>query len=314
MLQKAVFYPELTQGPKNCGEAYWLRARDGVRLRAAIWRRKDKVKGSILLLPGRFGYVERFGRVAKTFHDQGFTTLALEWRSQGLSDRSIKDRQKGHVRSFSDYQHDIVAMFAAAECLNLPKPWHLVAISMGGCVALRAAIKGLPVSSIAFLVPMWGIKLSFWKRAAAWPVCGLAQFAGFGGLYAPGESSEPYVLNTQFENNNLTHDKDNYNFWITQARAAPELAIGGPTCNWVYQSLVECKSLSKQESPKMRCMTLSAELDDLVDNDAIKDRMSRWPNSEFFMMKNARHDVLSEVPDVRAEVIGKLTNFFSRTD
>lgn len=260
---------------------------------------------------GRFGYIERYGRVAQSFADKGFSTAVIDWRSQGLSDRMASDPNAGHIQFFSDYQKDVAAMMEVVEELDMPKPYYLVGVSMGACIGFRAMLDGLPVAAAAFISPMWGIKMSAAQRIAAWPLSWAAKALGQGHRYVPGESSDIYVLETAFEDNNLTHNADMYDYWVKQAEKAPELQIGGPTMAWLYEALAECRALSSIASPSTPCITFCGELDRLVDNDSIKARMAKWPNGEFSMIRNAKHDVLTEIPEIGGDVMSQVFEFFS---
>ena len=151
------------------------------------------------------------------------------------------------------------------------------------------------------------------QRIAAWPLSWAAQKIGKGHIYVPGESGEIYMLTTPFEKNNLTRNSDMYEYWVDQAKAVPNLQIGGPSMAWLYQGLSECRNLSKMRSPDIPCITFCGELDELVDNLAIKDRMERWPNGTFEVIKNAKHDVLTEIPEIGGEVMNQIVEFFSGT-
>lgn len=308
-MEQAHFFSEIADGPPN-GAAYWVRSDDNLRLRVGAWQPTAQSKGTAFLFLGRFGYIERYGRVAKQFAEKGIATIVPDWRSQGLSDRLTDDPKVGHVSNFLDYQSDVRATLEVAETLNLPKPWYLVGISMGACIGLRSILDGLPVSAAAFISPMWGIKLTRMQRAAAWPITWAAQALNLGHRYVPGENSEIYVLTTPYEENCLTHNGDMYQYWVEQAKAAPDLQIGGPSMAWLYQSLLECRRLSQEASPDIPCLTLCGELDELVDNEAIKDRMKRWPNSEFEIIKRAKHDVLTEREEICGDVMARLARFF----
>ncbi len=309
-MEQAKFYYDIADGP-TFGKAYWLRTVDNVRVRVGTYETETSSSGTILLMLGRFGYVERYGRVAKGFAQHGYSTAVIDWRGQGLADRLAGDPQAGHINKFSDYQNDVAALMTAVRDLNLPTPYFLVGISMGACIGLRAMLNGLPVSSTAFISPMWGIKMSMIQRIAAWPLSWVAQKTGLGQRYVPGENGEIYVLATRFEDNNLTHNAAMYDYWIEQAEKAPELQIGGPTMSWLYEALSECRSLSRASCPNVPCITFCGELDQLVDNSSIKRRMDRWPNSRFSMVRNAKHDVLTERPEVGCDVMSEVCNFFS---
>lgn len=308
-MEQAKFYSEIADGPAS-GTAYWMKTEDDVRVRLSVYRTAVNPKGTILLMLGRFGYAERYGKVAKKFADRGYTTAVIDWRSQGLSDRIAKDPLAGHINRFSDYQKDVAAMLAALEELDVPKPYNLIGVSMGATIALRSIVDGLEVSAVSFISPMWGIKMSPIERVAAWPLSWLCQKVGLGHKYVPGESSEIYVLNTPFEDNNLTHNPAMYEYWFDQARQAPELQIGGPTMSWLYEALAECRNLSRVGSPPVPCITFCGEMDQLVDNASIKSRMEKWPNGQFQMVRNAKHDVLTETPEVGGDVMGQICSFF----
>ena len=312
-MEQAKFYGDIAEGPAS-GNAYWIETDDGVRVRVGTYDSEAKAKGTILLMLGRFGYVERYGRVAKTFAEKGYSTAIIDWRSQGLSDRMAPDPQAGHIVSFSDYQKDVAAFLKAAEELQLPKPYFLVGVSMCACIGFRAMLDGLPVAASAFISPMFGIKMSTIQRIAAWPLSWAFQKLGMGQKYVPGESGAIYVLETPFENNNLTHNNAMYDYWVKQAQAAPELQIGGPTMSWLHEALAECRRLSTVPSPNVPCITFCGELDQLVDNASIKRRMEKWPNAEFSMIRNAKHDVLTETPEVGGDVMIQIFDFFARAD
>jgi lysophospholipase len=309
-MEQAKFYSDIADGPAT-GHAHWMQTEDNVRVRVGVYESDNPAKGTILLMLGRFGYTERYGRVAKVFAENGFSTAVIDWRSQGLSERMADDPQAGHIHHFSDYQKDVAAMLEAAEKLDLPKPYFLVGVSMGACIGLRAMLDGLPIAAAAFISPMWGIKMSSIQRIAAWPLSWAAQKIGLGHKYVPGENGQIYVLNTPFEDNNLTHNADMYAYWVDQAKQAPELQIGGPTMSWLYEALSECRNLSKVSSPDTPCITFCGELDQLVDNTSIKSRMEQWPNGQFSMIRNAKHDVLTETSEVGGDVMGQIFAFFS---
>ena len=310
-MEEAEIYSDIAEGPAS-GNAYWIETDDSVRVRVGAYQSEVEAKGTILLMLGRFGYVERYGRVAKTFAETGFSTAIIDWRSQGLSDRMSSDPQAGHIESFSDYQKDVAAFIQAADELDLPKPYYLVGVSMGACIGFRALLDGLPVAATAFISPMFGIKMSAIQRIAAWPLSWSFQKFGIGQKYVPGENGEINVLETPFEKNNLTHNSAMYDYWVKQAQAAPELQIGGPTMSWLYEALAECRRLSTVPSPNIPCITFCGELDQLVDNASIKRRMAQWPNAEFSMIRNAKHDVLTEIPEVGGDVMTQIFDFFTK--
>lgn len=165
-MHAAPLFDDVAGGPEG-GAAWWLTAADGVRIRVAAWTCEGP-HGTVLLFPGRTEYIEKYGRAARDLAACGYATLVVDWRGQGLSDRITGDPMSGHVLHFSDYQHDVTAMTDAARRLDLPRPWHLLAHSMGGAIGLRAVMQGLEVKACAFSSPMWGIRMAHALRPVAW--------------------------------------------------------------------------------------------------------------------------------------------------
>ncbi|KPN62888.1 lysophospholipase [Aliiroseovarius crassostreae] len=312
-MDQAPLYPEIAEAPEG-GSAYWVYAKDRVRLRVGLWKPDSPQKGTVFVFPGRSEYIEKYGRTITELSKLGFGTFLIDWRGQGLADRSTTDAMTGHVDRFSDYHKDVAAMIEAAEELSLPKPWYLIGHSLGACIGLRALIDGFPMSACAFTGPMWNIKLPAVKRAAAWPLSWAAQTLGKGHIYAPGTDGTSYVLSTPYEANRLTNDAEMYEYYIRQATTLTDHQIGGPSLGWLFQTLKETKALSKVASPEIPCITFCGEQDEVVEISAVRDRMSRWPGGRLEMIPNARHDVFSEVPEIRNGVVARIGELFSMSD
>lgn len=301
---------EVAEAPKN-GASFWVRASDGVRLRVGLWLSKETELGTVFVFPGRTEYIEKYGRTITQLNSLGFSTLVVDWRGQGLADRIAEDPMLGHVARFADYQLDVAAMLDNALELDPPKPWSLLGHSLGACIGLRALADGFPVTSCAFTGPMWNIRLPLIKRVAAWPVTWAAKTAGFGDVYAPGTGGTSYVLSTDFEENRLTSDPSMYRFFVNQARTLTGHQIGGPSMAWLFETLRETKALSDLPSPRVPCITFCGVNDVVVDISSIRSRMTEWPDGRLELIGDGKHDLLSELPEVRGRVFDKLASHFA---
>lgn len=308
-MEHAALYSDLAEGPSK-GDAYWIETEDGLRLRVGLWRKETASSGTVFLFPGRTEYVEIYGRTATELDELGFSTFVIDWRGQGLSDRQTADRMAGHVNDFKDFQKDVAAMVEAAQELDLPKPWFLLGHSMGACIGTRALIEGLPVEACGFSAPMFDIHLSKVERMGAWPLTWAAKAFGKAHNYAPGYSGKSYVLSNDFSDNRLTNDPDMYRYWTKQALSQSDLLIGGPTMGWLFQALKETKALSGMKSPDIPCIAFGGSEDAIVDLLAIKNRMTRWPNSKFECIEGAKHELLAEKPATRADMLKKIADLF----
>src|SRR3954470_18340201 len=83
---------------------------DGVTLRFGRWDPPPGRKGTVVLLQGRAEYIEKYFETVRDLRARGFAVATFDWRGQGLSDRALEDRQKGHIRNFSEYATDLRAV------------------------------------------------------------------------------------------------------------------------------------------------------------------------------------------------------------
>jgi lysophospholipase len=308
-MDTAPFYADVAFGPDG-GVAHWVTATDGLKIRVANWTNPD-AKGTVLIFPGRTEYIEKYGDAAREFLEQGYASVAIDWRGQGLADRMADDRRMGHVGKFTDYQKDVAAVMAHVEGLGLPAPYYLVAHSMGGCIGLRALMEGLPVSAAAFSAPMWGIGLSPVVRPGAWVISSIARTFGKDTVFAPGQPPETYVLREEFDINTLTRDREMWDRLVNQMQTYPDLSLGGPSIRWLGESLREMLHLSSRPSPKTPTVTFLGTAEDIVDPQRIKDRMAKWSNGTLHMIEKAEHEVMHEIPATRAFVFDKMIAHFA---
>lgn len=307
-MEPAPLYHDLARGP-DPGQAFWVRAGDGVRLRIALWHRAAE-HGTVLLFPGRTEYVEKYGITATDLAGAGLATLTIDWRGQGLADRLIRNPILGHVGRFGDYQLDVAALAAAARTLGLPQPWYLLSHSMGGAIGLRGLLDGLPVRAAAFSAPMWGIRMSPALRALAWGLSWAGTRTGLGHMLVPSATRRPYVLSEPFADNQLTSDADMYARMIRHLETEPALALGGPTLGWLYEALCEARDLSRRDAPAIPCLALLGSHEDIVCPDSIRARMARWPGGRLETVDGGRHEVLMETPDRRQAATALIARHF----
>lgn len=309
MLARAPFHDDLADGPDG-GHAVWLTARDGLRVRAAAWP-LDGAKGTVLIFPGRSESVEKYGRAAADLARRGYASLCLDWRGQGLSERTSRAAMRGHVGRFTDYQHDIAAALAARPHLGLPEPLFLLAHSMGGAIGLRALLEGLPVRAAAFSAPMWGLRIAPSLRPVAWALATGARASRLGLRLAPGTDLSCYVAVAPFEGNLLTTDPEMFHWMKRQVHHKPELGLGGPTLHWVHEALWECRRLRARPSPALPTVTFLGTEEKVVDTDAIHERMRRWPGGTIEMVARAEHEVLMETPEIRRRAFDRMADLFA---
>jgi lysophospholipase len=306
----APLHADLADGPPG-GRAFWLRAADGTRIRAAHWPCGGTARGTVLLFPGRTEYVEKYGRTAADLARRGYDTLAIDWRGQGLADRALPDPMTGHVGRFDEYQQDVAALVDLARHLCLPEPFFLIAHSMGGCIGLRALMQGLPVRAAAFSAPMWGIMMAASLRPAALALSALSRMVGQAHRYAPGTTNQTYVAQFPFAGNVLTTDADMYAYMKRQVLTCPELSLGGPSMGWLNAALAECADLARQPAPNLPALCALGTSEKVVDPLPIHRRMAGWPKGRLDLYPGAEHEVIMELPAHRDRFLDSAAALFA---
>ena len=313
----APFFRDIADGP-GTGRAIWVHAEDGVRLRLGYWP-LEGAKGTVLIMPGRTEYVEKYGRVARELATRGYAAVALDWRGQGLADRLGRVPSVGHVGRFQDFQKDWAAFMGALDalaCPELPKPKAFVAHSMGGGIAMRTLLDGAAQAAgfraVAFTGPMWDIELTKPMRLFARIVAGCGSAIGLGKLFVPGGSGKTYVKEADFEDNTLTRDEDMWNYMRGQLVTEPELALSGPSLRWLSDALAEGRTFAASPPPELPGLVFLGTHERIVSSDAIHAMTQRWSSCELRMIEDGEHEIMMHGPEVRRAVFDDMIAFFEK--
>ena len=310
-LEPAPLFTDVFPGPDG-GQAHWAMTSDGKRIRVGSWP-LDGARGTVLLFPGRTEYIEKYGVTATELARRGLATIAIDWRGQGLADRLIDDPLVGHVDAFSDYQKDVAAMMRAVRELGLPRPYFLLAHSMGGCIGLRAVMEGLAVQAAAFTGPMWGIYIKPHLRFIAGFLARNMPRVGRGLDLPPGSLKDPYVLSAPFEDNMLTTDAQMYDMMRDQLIAHPELALGGPSYVWLREALAETAHLANRAAPSLPAVTWLGTNERIVNTPHVHSRMATWKGGRLDMVEGGEHEVLMGTDAQRRQVMDGIEKLFVGT-
>ncbi|MFZ1469256.1 MAG: alpha/beta hydrolase [Paracoccaceae bacterium] len=287
----------------------WLRTADGVRIRAGIWA--GGAKGTVILLPGRTEYIEKYGRAAGDLAARGWSTLTVDWRGQGLADRALADPMAGHVGHFDEYQRDLDAVMACARDQDLPQPYMLLSHSMGGCIALRALHRPeLAFGAAVFSAPMWGILMTPWMRPVASILSTLALPFGQAHRFTPGTSSKSYVTEVPFAGNVLTTNREMWGYMQAQIATHPQLSLAGPSLGWLHAAMAECAALAAMPAPDVSAICALGTLEKVVDPVPVHLRMAGWAKGQLDLYPGAEHEVLMEGPSVRARFFDRASALF----
>ena len=144
-----------------------LKTPDGVNLRFARWAPPPGRKGTVVVLQGRAEFIEKYFETVRDLRARGFAVATFDWRGQGLSDRALGDRHKGHVRNFVQYGIDLDAFMEQVVLPDCPPPIFALGHSMGAAIGLRACHDGSRwFDRMVLSAPMIGLPRA---RFTAWP-------------------------------------------------------------------------------------------------------------------------------------------------
>ena len=295
-MEPAPFHKDLAEGP-DAVDAVWLQTEDDVRVRVAHWAGGDR--GTVFLFPGRSEYAEKYGRLAASIIDQGYTPLAIDWRGQGMADRLLRDPGIGHVRRFIDYQFDVAAYLRFAAARDLPKPWVMLAHSMGGCIGLRTLVGPHPFVAAGFSAPMWGVRIAPKFAALAHILPLLAIRLGFGERRTPTTGRPSYMLEAPFEGNLLTTDREMWDYIVAQARGEERFRLGGPSLTWLAEAMAETRALVRAPRPDLPTYAAVGTLEKIVVAETVETVMTNWTHGGFDWIEGAEHELLMERADIR---------------
>ena len=305
--------------PAAAHEGHWI-APDGSFIRRIDWEPAPakRVRGSLLFLPGRGDFYEKYLESLDHWHRRGWRVTALDWRGQAgsgrNSDNPVTGPMTGHVEDFSLWIDDLAA-FWAEWSVQVAAPRVLVAHSMGGHLALRALAEArIDPVAMALSAPMLGFTTpgpTPLLHAVARAMCriGDPERPAWKWSEKPGERiSHRAGL--------LTHDAARYADEMYWRDARPDLAMGPGSWRWVERGYASMRGLFAPgvlEAVETPLLLLSARYDKLVSARATERAAKRLPRAQLVSFgREASHELLREEDGVRNEALRRIDDFFDR--
>jgi lysophospholipase len=292
-----------------------LKTRDGVALRFARWAPPPGRKGTVCLFQGRAEYIEKYFETVRDLRARGFAVATLDWRGQGGSERALRNRRKGYVRNFSQYQIDLETFVHEVVLPDCPPPVFALAHSMGATILLRAAYAGHRwFDRMVLLAPMITLPGMRQMRATRMMVRTLRLMA-LGSMYVPG--GDATVLQQRpFVGNLLTSDPVRYARNVAVLEAEPSLATGWPTVAWgdsAFRVMAELTQPGYPSRIRQPLLIIAAGLDAIVSTPAIDEFSVRLPAGSHLIVPGARHEMLMEQDRFRGQVFAAFDAFVPGT-
>jgi alpha-beta hydrolase superfamily lysophospholipase len=91
----------------------------------------EQPKSTLFLMHGFYDHMGLYRHVVEWAVTQGFAVISCDLPGHGLSSGS-----RASINDFAEYQLVLQGLFAEAETLQLPKPWHLCGQSTGGAIVI----------------------------------------------------------------------------------------------------------------------------------------------------------------------------------
>jgi lysophospholipase len=305
--------------PPAATEALW-HAADGAAIRRIDWPgaaqepEDDGPRGSLLFLPGRGDFYEKYLESLDYWHGQGWRVTALDWRGQAGSGRLTANPNTGHVSDFSVWVDDL-AVFWADWVKSTPAPHVIVGHSMGGHLVLRSvAEKRINPVAVVLSAPMLGFLTPGPNRVLHKVAEAMCRFGD--PERTAWKISEKPGTTLAARNTLLTHDEARYADEAHWKAARPFLGLGPGSWRWVeraYASMLVLDAPGMLERVEQPVLLLSARYDGLVSSRAIEKAARRLPRAQLTVWgREARHELLREVDAVRDKAIRTIDDFLDR--
>jgi lysophospholipase len=292
-----------------------LKTHDGVALRFARWAPPQGRKGTLVVLPGRAEFIEKYFEVVAEARSRGFAVAMIDWRGQGLSERTLSDPNKGHVGSFAEYDTDLETFVREIVLPDCPPPLFALGHSMGTAMLIRAAQKGRRwFDRVVLCAPMIGLAGRGGTRFAATTARTL-RLTGLGRSYVPGGGAKAVAL-LPFVGNVLTSDPVRHARTAGIVEAEPMLGLGSPTVAWVdaaYRAMGEFAAPQYPERIRQPILVVAAGQDEVVSTPITAKFATRLRVGSHLMIAGARHEILMERDRFRTQFWAALDAFVPGT-
>ena len=252
-------------------------------------------------MTGRSEFIEKYFEVCTDLNKRGISVAMMDWRGQGLSERLLPVREKGHIQDFGVYRSDLAKFTDEVAKEEFAGPYILMTHSMGGPPGLQLLADGDDRFSCAVLcAPMTRLFDDFLKRTLVrWLTQSVSTLGGSRqSVFGVKEDS------MEFAGNVLTTDETRHNRFRDLQLAAPNAMIREPTYGWLRAAFASMEDLHKKErfkSLKTPVLIVSAEDDRLVCALDHHWLASQSPMIECTTVKEALHEIMMEADQYRSQ-------------
>ncbi|TJX65317.1 MAG: alpha/beta hydrolase [Mesorhizobium sp.] len=302
--------------PENATGGFFT-TRDGKKIRYGLFAAVTRpLRGTVVLLGGRNECIEKYFETIRDLAARGFGVATLDWRGQGDSDRLIRDRQRGYVRSFRDYTADLEQFFEEIVLPDCRGPYYILAHSAGAVITLLAApsmvnrVRRMVLIAPFLTLPDLPVSIGTVRR-----ICSLFCALGLGRLYAAWGPRPRHTL--PFEANKVTSDPQRYRRNTRIYEEYPQLALGGPTIRWLQAAAKASEAISDPDFMariQVPLLIIAAGADQVVSTKAVEKYARNLRLGSLLMIDGAKHEILQEVDLYREQFLAAFDAFVPGSD
>jgi len=289
--------------------AYFQSPAEGISIAYQIYKSQNE-KAAVLFLTGRAEYFLKYEHFFNDLNSAGITVFTMDHRGQGASERVLEDQQKGHVESFDHFVDDasyFLKKFVIPQ-INGKIPLFSISHSMGGAVSFLLENRLNLFSKMVFTSPMWGINFGYTPENIIYFLAKMFCSIGKDKEFVPGKKE--HDPGAPFENNNLTHSRENFENQVDFLKHNPDFALGGPTNRWVLESILAMRKIKKVSSEFLtETLLLQAGADTVVDNNRQDEILKNMKKGRKIVIENALHEILNEEKSYYDQALKHITDF-----
>lgn len=295
-------------------------SKDRNQLRYGYWpplkEPQPKTKGTVFILPGRREFIEKYFETVADLLDKRYAVAVLDWRHHGKSGRALPNPQKNHAGNFSRLATDLGDFLDQADKKKFPKPWVVLAHSMGAHLFLRFLAEHPDqqerLSKAVLSAPMLGVNLGPLPKPLVNWLIARAKKKGKMASYAPFQGNYGKAYQDERAFDKLTSDRERFEDEAWLIMKTPALALGGVTYGWLEAAF---KSFAFMKNPELAkritlpiCVIIPGR-EKVVDKKATEEFIKNLPNITTVHLKGARHELLKEKDEIRNTFLNIFDHF-----
>jgi len=277
---------------------------DPATIRYALFRNSDvPMSRCIVYFQGRAEWIEKNMELPDSLAlpaDCGF--LTLDHRGQGAS-----GGERAYIDSYDTYVDDAKRVIDA-ELGNLP--FAVLAHSMGGLIAVYGNLTDkIHPHSMALSAPLFQIPNDPMPRPMSRVAASILTKVGWGKVRSGAGRHEK----TPFERNRLTHDYEMFQIVKNSPYYVPSATFGWVTATFAAIDFIyRPENLQKLSAPTLVFSPSEERVVDPVGHTTWVAAASQNAKVEvnLALIHGSKHELFSEVPDIRKQVISKTKDWF----